>query len=75
MDLNIRKGEQVVIVGVNGSGKTTLSKVLTGAYLAQSGEVRYDEQDVKDIRREELYKDISLVSQDFVHYNFSLGEN
>ena len=75
VELNIRKGAQVVIVGVNGSGKTTLSKVLTGAYLAQSGEVLYDEQDVKDIRREELYKDISLVSQDFVHYNFSLGEN
>lgn len=75
VNLNIRKGEHVVIVGVNGSGKTTLSKVLTGAYLAQSGEVFYDEQNVKDIRREELYKDISLVSQDFVHYNFSLREN
>ncbi len=75
VDLNIRKGEHVVIVGVNGSGKTTLSKVLTGAYLAQSGEVRYDGQDVKDIRRDDLYRDISLVSQDFVHYNFSLREN
>lgn len=75
VDLNIQKGEHVVIVGVNGSGKTTLSKVLTGAYLAQSGTVRYDGQNVKDIRREGLYKDISLVSQDFVHYNFSLREN
>lgn len=75
VDLSIRKGEHVVIVGVNGSGKTTLSKVLTGAYLAQSGEVRYDGQNVKDIRREDLYSDISLVSQDFVHYNFSLREN
>lgn len=75
VDLSIQKGEHVVIVGVNGSGKTTLSKVLTGAYLAQSGEVCYDGQNVKDIRRDDLYKDISLVSQDFVHYNFSLREN
>ena len=65
----------MVIVGVNGSGKTTLSKVLAGAYLACSGSVYYDDQDVKELRREGLYKDISLVPQNFVHYNFSLREN
>lgn len=75
VNLEIRKGEHVVIVGVNGSGKTTLSKVLTGAYLARSGEVCYDGQNVREIQRKDLYKDISLVSQDFVHYNFSLREN
>lgn len=75
VDLDIKKGEHVVIVGVNGSGKTTLSKVLAGAYLACSGSVYYDDQDVKELRREGLYKDISLVPQNFIHYNFSLREN
>ncbi len=75
VDLTIEKGEHVVIVGVNGSGKTTLSKVLTGAYRACSGEVRYDEQNIAKIRKRELYRDISLVPQDFVHYHFSLREN
>ncbi len=75
VDLRIKKGEHVVIVGVNGSGKTTLSKVLMGAYRASSGSVCYDGQNVNDLRKEGLYRDISMVSQDFVHYNFTLREN
>lgn len=75
VDLNIKKGEHVVIVGVNGSGKTTLSKVLTGAYRASAGTVCYDRQNVDDLRKDSLYRDISLVPQDFVHYNFTLREN
>ena len=49
--------------------------MLTGVYHASSGSVCFDEQNVAEIRREELYRDISLVQQDFVHYNFSLREN
>lgn len=75
VNLDIRKGEHIVIVGVNGSGKTTLSKVLTGAYRAASGEICYDAQNISKIRKKELYRDISLVPQDFIHYNFSLREN
>lgn len=75
VDLDIGKGEHVVIVGVNGSGKTTLSRVLTGAYSAASGEIYYDGQNISKIRKKELYRDISLVPQDFVHYHFSFREN
>lgn len=75
VDLTIRKGEHVVIVGVNGSGKTTLSKVLTGAYEVCSGGVYYDGRDIAGIRKSGLYRDVSLVPQDFVHYHFSLREN
>ncbi len=57
----------MVVVGVNGSGKTTMSKVLTGAYLASSGTVSYDGQDMKALKRNSLYRHISLVTQDFVH--------
>jgi len=75
VNLEIRKGEHVVIVGVNGSGKTTLSKVLTGAFEADSGEVCYDGQDVKRLKKSSLYRDISLVPQNFVQYHFTLREN
>lgn len=75
VNLSIGKGEHVVIVGVNGSGKTTLSKVLTGVYRACSGKISYDGRDMTKIRKKELYEDISLVLQDFVHYNFSMREN
>ncbi len=75
VDLTIRKGEHVVIVGENGSGKTTLSKVISGVFKPSSGSVSYDEQDVETLRRKELYRDISIVPQDFVHYHFTMREN
>lgn len=75
VNLKINKGEHIVIVGVNGSGKTTLSKVLTGAYVASSGTVAYDGQEVQSFIKSSLYRDISLVPQDFVHYNFTMREN
>jgi len=71
----IKKGEHVVIVGENGSGKTTFSKLLTGAYLPTEGSVTYDNQSTEELSRKSLYDHISVVSQDFVHYNFTLGEN
>lgn len=75
VDLEIRRGEHVVIVGENGSGKTTLSKLLTGLYLPCEGSVCYDRQSTDTLRRGSLYDHISVVSQDFVHYQFTLREN
>lgn len=75
VDVEIRRGEHVVIVGENGSGKTTLSKLLTGAYLPCEGSVCYDRQSTDTLRRGSLYDHISVVSQDFVHYQFTLREN
>ncbi len=75
LSCEIQKGEHIVIVGENGSGKTTFSKLLTGAYLPSDGSVTYDGQKTEELNRRSLYDHISVVSQDFVHYNFTLGEN
>lgn len=75
LNLEIKKGEHVVIVGENGSGKTTFSKLLTGAYLPSSGQMSYDGQRIVDLNRRSLYDHISVVSQDFVRYQFTLREN
>ena len=75
LNLEIKKGEHVVIVGENGSGKTTFSKLLTGAYLPASGKITYDNQQTTDLNRRSLYDHISVVSQDFVRYQFTLREN
>lgn len=75
LNLEIKKGEHVVIVGENGSGKTTFSKLLTGAYLPSEGQISYDGQRTEDLNRKSLYDHISVVSQDFVRYQFTLREN
>lgn len=64
-----------MIVGENGSGKTTLSKLLAGAYMPRTGKIFYDGRKTADLERKSLYRHISVVSQDFMHYNFSLREN
>ncbi|HBA49566.1 MAG TPA: hypothetical protein DCZ91_17580 [Lachnospiraceae bacterium] len=75
LDCEIKRGEHVVIVGENGSGKTTFSRLLTGVYLPSSGSICYDGQETEKLVRRSLYSHISVVSQDFVHYHFSLREN
>lgn len=75
LNLEIKRGEHVVIVGENGSGKTTFSKLLTGAYQPSTGAIAYDNQKTGDLNRRSLYDHISVVSQDFVRYQFTLREN
>lgn len=75
VNLNIKKGEHVVIVGENGSGKTTLAKLITGAYQPKEGQICYDGQRGSALKRDSLYSHISIVPQSFVHYNFTLQEN
>lgn len=75
VDFIVYKGERVVIVGENGSGKTTLSKIIAGVYLPTEGALYYDGRSTAELKRSSLYRRISIVPQDFVHYNFTLREN
>ena len=75
ISLDIKKNESIAIVGNNGSGKTTLVKLLTGLYKAQKGEVLYGTQNIKDLEPGEFYRNVSIVSQDFVKYEMTLREN
>ena len=64
IDLTIRRGEIIALVGMNGSGKTTLGKVLTGLYLPTTGRVWWDDVDIATADPNTLYEQISIVSQD-----------
>jgi ABC-type multidrug transport system fused ATPase/permease subunit len=75
LNLSIRKGEKVAILGENGSGKTTLSKVLLGLYPPQCGRVLYDGENVENFTKASFYARVSSVAQDFTSYSFSLREN
>ncbi|MFD0684442.1 ABC transporter ATP-binding protein [Actinomadura fibrosa] len=75
VDLDIRRGEVVALIGANGSGKSTLAKLLAGLYLPSSGSVRWNGVATGDLDRATLWDRIALVSQDFVQWPFTARMN
>jgi ATP-binding cassette, subfamily B, bacterial len=71
----IRPGEKIAIVGENGSGKTTLVKCLMGLYPVSRGGIFFDSVSIKDIKQEELFKNLTVIFQDFMKYNMSVKDN
>lgn len=65
IDLELRPGELVFIVGGNGSGKTTLAKMLTGLYTPESGQLLWNGEAVTDQNREAYRNTFSAIFSDF----------
>ncbi len=75
LNLTIRNGEKLMIVGVNGSGKTTLIKLLCKLYHPTSGYITLNGQDIWSIPNEVYYRTIGAVFQDYRNFAFTLAEN
>ena len=75
LNLEIKAGEKVAIVGENGSGKTTFVRLLLGLYRPDSGAILADGIDYRDIEPHLLYGAYSAVMQSYVRYHLSLAEN
>jgi ATP-binding cassette subfamily B protein len=75
VSLEIKKGEILALVGANGSGKSTLVRLLCRLYDPDSGIIKFDECDIRNMYPEEYRKQFSVVFQDFMLYNLSAGEN
>ena len=75
VSFEIKKGEIIALVGPNGAGKSTLVRLLCRLYDPDSGNVKYDGNDIRNIDPEEYRKLFSVVFQDFMLYNLSAGEN
>lgn len=75
INLAIRKGEILAIVGENGSGKTTLAKLILGIYSPTSGDIFSDDVSYTQLSRESLFGKKSAVFQNFYKYLFSLEAN
>ncbi len=75
VSFEINKGEIIALVGPNGAGKSTLVRLLCRLYDPDSGEVLYDENNIKHFDPEEYQKQFSIVFQDFMLYNLTAGEN
>ena len=74
INLHIKKGETIAIVGENGAGKSTLAKIIIGLYSPASGCVKYGDKDISLYNNTQKYKDISAVFQDFQKYKLTLDE-
>ena len=67
--------ERVALVGENGAGKTTLVKLLARLYDPDEGRILLDGVDLRDYDLESLRRNIGVIFQDFVRYDFVLKEN
>ncbi|MEX5549193.1 ABC transporter ATP-binding protein [Pseudomonas pergaminensis] len=75
LNLHIPAGEVLAIVGPSGHGKSTLVQLLTRFYEAQSGAVRLDGIDVRDLAQHTLRRHVGVVLQDNVLFSGSILDN
>lgn len=75
IDLHVKPGESIALVGENGSGKTTLIKLLTRLYSPTSGRVTLDGLDLREWEETALRQRIGVIFQDFARYQLMVGEN
>ena len=74
-NLDVNAGEMVAIVGPTGAGKTTLINLLERFYDVSGGSIRYDGKDTRDLTRDELRSNISMVLQDTWLFTGSIYDN
>ncbi len=75
VNLTIRPGDTVVLVGLNGAGKTTLIKLLTRLYDPTEGRILLDGKDIREYDMKEVYAMFGIIFQDFGKYAFTVTEN
>lgn len=75
INLTIKSGEHLSIVGLNGAGKTTLVKLLCRLYDVTEGEILIDGVNIKEYAEEEYRRLFAVVFQDFQLFAFTMKEN
>ena len=75
VELHIRPGETVAVVGPSGGGKSTLCQLIPRFYDVTSGAIRIDGQDVRQVTQESLRQNVGVVQQDVFLFAASILEN
>ena len=75
LELDVRPGETIALVGPSGGGKTTLMSLLPRFYEPESGDILLDGMPIRELRLAELRANIAYVSQDIVLFNDTVAAN
>ena len=75
LNLRVKEGEKVVLLGTSGSGKSTILKILMGMERAQSGTIRIGGQDTVDLGEDRIFKEISYIQQEVFIFDGTIREN
>lgn len=75
INTSIKKGEKIGIVGHTGSGKSSFIRLIYGLYTNYSGDIYFDEKELRDIKVDSLRKHIGALSQDVFIFNDTIKNN
>lgn len=75
LNLEIKAGERIGIVGPSGAGKTTIVKCLLRYFDLKSGKIFIDGNDIRDVTQDSLYKNIAIIPQDPMIFHRTILEN
>ncbi|OEV09318.1 hypothetical protein AN218_23075 [Streptomyces nanshensis] len=75
INIALRQGEVLAIVGANGSGKSTLAKLLAGLYAPTQGKVTWDDVDLTTADPEQVWSRLAMLPQDIARWQVTAREN
>ena len=75
IDLTIKKGETIALVGPSGAGKTTLTDLISRFYDVTEGGILLDGTDIREFKQDELRRLIGIVNQENILFNDSVRNN
>lgn len=75
IDFSFEAGKSYAIVGASGSGKSTLLNLLMASHPDYTGDIRYDDTELRRISSESLYEMVSIVQQNVFIFNATIREN